>query len=80
MDTAYMKNDLDFTVDETKFAGLKSWVEGLHGKGQKLMIIVNAALQSNSKENKYYSQALDKEVLLMTSISKNARLEKGVLT
>ena len=44
------------------------------------MIIVNAALQSNSLENKYYSQALDKEVLLMTSIRKNSRLEEGVLT
>jgi len=33
MDTAYMQTDLDFTVDATKFAGLKGWVEDLHGKG-----------------------------------------------
>lgn len=44
MDTAYMKTDLDFTIDPVKFSGLKEWATDLHDRGQKLMIIVNAAL------------------------------------
>jgi len=83
MDAAYMQKDLDFTVDSTRFAGLKEWATSLHDKGQKLMIILNAALQSGNIENKYYSQALDKEVLLMSYIY-NTNItgapEHGVLT
>jgi len=44
------------------------------------MIILNAALQSNSLENTYYSQALDADVLIRSSINANQRLEEGILT
>jgi alpha-glucosidase (family GH31 glycosyl hydrolase) len=72
-------NDYDiFTVNTTAFPTIKALTTQLQADGKKVIPIVDAGLNSHDAQNKYYSDAFDKNLLLKSTA--NADMENGILT
>jgi len=58
----------DFTVDSTTFPDLATWTATLHGKNQKLTLIIDAAISAEDQiENKYFNNANSAKALLAST-------------
>ncbi|GFW91958.1 maltase-glucoamylase, intestinal [Trichonephila clavipes] len=58
LDTDYMNNYKDFTFDEKRYANLPAFVDELHDKGKKVVIVLDPAIASNKTLESNYP-ALD---------------------
>lgn len=67
-DIPYMQAFADFTVDSTTFPDLATWTATLHGKNQKLTLIIDAAISAEDQiENKYFNNANSAKALLAST-------------
>lgn len=67
-----MDNYQAFTVDSDRFADIETFTGNLHAANQKLMVVVGPGLSSNDAKNVYYSDAVQKNLLIKSSINKDA--------
>jgi len=58
----------DFSVDKKAFPDLKKFAGALHDNYQKLVVILDAGISADDKENKYYQLANEMNVLIKSSI------------
>jgi alpha-glucosidase len=58
LDIPYMADFADFTVNETAFAGLKEWTEGIQESGKRMIVIVDAGIAADDASD-YYNDAQD---------------------
>lgn len=78
IDIDYMNGYSDFSVNTTAFPTIKDLTNTLHSEGKKMVLIVDAGLSSMDVTNKYYAEALQRDLLLKSSINKDQ--ENGILT
>lgn len=78
IDIDYMNGYSDFSVNSTAFPTIKTLTQSLQSNGQKMVLIVDAGLSSEDVSNKYYSMALQNNLLLKSSVNKDE--ENGILT
>mmetsp|Transcript_21812 Transcript_21812/g.16167 ORF Transcript_21812/g.16167 Transcript_21812/m.16167 type:complete len:97 (+) Transcript_21812:990-1280(+) len=69
LDIPYMDNYADFTVDDDAFPKIQDLATSLHNNGQRLVVILDAAISSEDKTNPYYTDGLDKEVFIQSSLN-----------
>ena len=68
-DIDYMKDYADFTVDPTRYRGLKEFVQDLHKKKIKWVPIIDAGLKYNV-DDKYYKLGVENNALIMSAYTK----------
>jgi alpha-glucosidase len=78
LDIDYTNNYDIFTVNTTAFPTIKALTTQLQADGKKVIPIVDAGLNSHDDQNKYYTAAFDKNLLLKSTA--NADTENGILT
>lgn len=66
-DIPYMKNYIDFTVDEVTFPDVKGFSEKLKRNNQKLIVIIDAAMSAEDTENKYYKQGAQDNIFIQST-------------
>jgi len=72
LDVPYMSNYTAFTVDQTNFAGLAAFKTQLYDAGQKLVVIVGPGLPAGDKTNVFYTEALQANALIKSTINPDA--------
>lgn len=78
LDVPYMDDYSEFTVDQTGFADLTTFKTQLYDAGQRLVVIVGPGLKSSDKTNVYYTEALQQNVLIKSTI--NTDVQGSALT
>jgi len=72
LDVPYMANYTAFTVDQTKFANIGAFKNSLYDAGQNLVVIVGPGLNSGDKTNVFYTEALQANALIKSTINPDA--------
>jgi alpha-glucosidase len=78
IDIDYMNGYSDFSVNSTAFPTIKTLTQSLQKEGKKMVLVVDAGLSSVDVTNPYYSEALQRNLLLKSAINKDK--ENGILT
>jgi len=68
LDIPYMDHYADFSVDTDAFPDLPGLADTLHANGQRLVVIVDAALSAEDTTNKYYKMANANQCLIKSSL------------
>lgn len=63
-DIPYMNKYSDFSVDTEAFKNITGFVETLHNNGQKLVVIIDAAISADDTDNKYYKLGNEKNIFI----------------
>ena len=74
----FLQDGTDFIVDPAAFTDMSTFVANLHNKDQKVLIGLRPGLSSETGDNKYYSAALQQNLLLNSTL--NAADREGKLT
>ena len=78
LDIDYMQGYNDFTVNNTAFPTIKELTQTLHTEGKKMILIVDAGINGGDPKNTYYSDALDNDLLIKTTVNNDSN--NGILT
>lgn len=70
LDIPYMDNYADFTVDKKAFPRIQELAQRLHDNGQRLVVIIDAALSADdiSEKNKYYHLGNEADIFVKSGI------------
>lgn len=69
LDAQYMSNYTAFSVDQTAFAGISEFKTSLYDANQRLVLVIGPGLLSNDGSNKYYSEAIQQNALIKSTIN-----------
>lgn len=78
LDVPYMEDFRDFTVNETAFPKMIDFKQTLASNNQRLSIILEAGISSSDASYKYFGQAVQENLLIMSSI--NPDKQEGAVT
>ena len=78
IESSYLDPMNDYAINVTAFPNLKSMADTLHANNQRLVLALETGISSVKAQNKYYSMALQENLLILSLI--NPDLEEGKLT
>lgn len=61
-DIDYFRDQLDFTYDTVRFAGLPAFIDSLHQSGMKFITILDPAINSEEKTYSTYTDGQSKNI------------------
>lgn len=67
LDITYLDKYTDFTIDTKAYPDLKGLANKLHDNRQQLVVILDAGISADDKENKYYKMAQDLDILIKSA-------------
>ncbi len=82
LDIPYMKDYADFTVDHKAFPKLKEFSDKIHSNGQKLVVIIDAAIYAEdvSSNNKYYTLGNNDDVFIKSGLYKSQKYNNNLIS
>jgi len=82
LDIPYMKDYADFTVDTETFPRLKELAKRLHDNGQRLVVIIDAAVYAGdvTKNNKYYTIGNEDDVFIKSGLYTSEKYNNNLIS
>jgi alpha-glucosidase len=82
LDIPYMKDYADFTVDFETFPRLQELADRLHKNGQRLVVIIDAAIYAEdiSENNKYYTIGNEDDVFIKSGLYTSKKYNNNLIS